>query len=132
MDRTLTSTEMNFYLLLACFLLIALVYSSVGFGGGSSYLALLAVVGVAREVFQPAALLCNIVVVTGGALIFLKDGQLELRRSWPYLVASVPLAFIGGFWKISEHSFFVLLGFSLVASAVFLWIQPEKLPATRD
>jgi uncharacterized membrane protein YfcA len=118
---------MNIYILAACFFAIALIYSSVGFGGGSSYLALLAVAGIARDVFQPAALMCNIVVVTGGVMIFYRSGALDLRRSWPFLIASVPMAFIGGVWRISDHYFFLLLGISLVLAAVFLWIQPVEL-----
>lgn len=122
---------MNIYILVACFFAIALIYSSVGFGGGSSYLALLAVAGVARDIFQPAALMCNIIVVTGGAIIFYRSGALDLRRSWPFLVASVPFAFLGGLWRIGDHSFFILLGASLVLAAVFLWIQPEKMGAIK-
>lgn len=118
---------MNLFLLLTVFFMIAVVYSSVGFGGGSSYLALLAVAGVARDVFQPAALLCNIVVVTGGAIIFYRSGALDLKRAWPLLLASVPMAFIGGLWRIDDHAFFLLLGASLVLAAVLLWIQPEQL-----
>jgi uncharacterized protein len=118
---------MNIYLLVASFFVIALVYSSVGFGGGSSYLALLAVAGIARDIFQPTALMCNIIVVTGGAIIFYRAGALDLRRSWPFLAASVPMAFVGGLWRIGDHAFFILLGVSLVLASVFLWIQPEKL-----
>ena len=118
---------MNIYLLILLFFFIALVYSSVGFGGGSSYLALLAVAGISRDVFQPAALMCNIIVVTGGAIIFYRSGALDLRRSWPFLVASVPMAFVGGLWRIGDQIFFLLLGVSLVLASVFLWIQPEKL-----
>jgi len=112
------------FILTASFFVIALVYSSVGFGGGSSYLALMAVVGVAPETMRPSALLCNIVVVVGGAYIFWKEGHLDLRKSWPFIVASVPFAFLGGYWKISEHNFFVLLGSTLVLASIALWIQP--------
>jgi uncharacterized membrane protein YfcA len=118
---------MSIYLLVASFFVIALVYSSVGFGGGSSYLALLAVAGIARDIFQPTALMCNIIVVTGGAIIFYRAGALDLRRSWPFLAASVPMAFVGGLWRIGDHAFFILLGASLVLASIFLWIQPEKL-----
>ena len=111
-------------ILTASFFVIALIYSSVGFGGGSSYLALMAVIGVAPETMRPSALLCNIVVVVGGAYIFWKEGHLDLRKSWPFIVASVPFAFLGGYWKISEHNFFVLLGSTLVLASVALWIQP--------
>jgi hypothetical protein len=122
---------MNIYLLVGSFLVIALIYSSVGFGGGSSYLALLAVAGIARDIFQPAALMCNIIVVTGGAIIFYRAGALDLKRSWPFLAASVPMAFLGGLWRIGDHIFFILLGASLVLASVFLWIQPEKIEQVR-
>lgn len=118
---------MSIYTLVICFFIIALIYSSVGFGGGSSYLALLAVAGIARDIFQPAALMCNIIVVTAGAIIFYRAGALDLRRSWPFLAASVPMAFLGGMWRIGDHSFFILLGASLVLASVFLWIQPENM-----
>jgi uncharacterized membrane protein YfcA len=108
------------------FFLIALIYSSVGFGGGSSYLALMAVMGVSQEVMRPSALLCNIVVVIGGTYIFGKAGHLSLKKSWPFIVASVPFAFLGGYWKISEHNFFLLLGATLVLAALALWIQPGE------
>lgn len=114
---------MDFYLLLASFFFIALIYSSVGFGGGSSYLALMAVVGVAFEVMRPAALLCNIVVVTGGIVIFFREGLVDWKKCWPFLVLSVPLAFVGGFWPIKEDAFFNILGFTLVAAAFALWFQ---------
>lgn len=108
------------------FFVIALVYSSVGFGGGSSYLALMAVMGVAPEVMRPSALLCNIVVVVGGTYIFGKAGHLDIKKSWPFVVASIPLAFLGGYWRISEHNFFILLGSTLVLASIALWIQPGQ------
>jgi uncharacterized membrane protein YfcA len=108
------------------FFIIALVYSSVGFGGGSSYLALMAVMNVAPELMRPSALLCNIVVVVGGTYIFGKAGHLDLRKSWPFIVASVPFAFLGGYWKINEHSFFILLGSTLLLASIALWIQPGE------
>lgn len=112
------------------FFVIALVYSSVGFGGGSSYLALMAVMGVAPDVMRPSALLCNIFVVVGGTYIFSKEGHLDFRKSWPFIVASVPFAFLGGYWKISEHYFFLLLGVTLVLASVALWIRPSSRATT--
>ena len=113
-------------ILAASFFVISLVYSSVGFGGGSSYLALMAVMGVGPETMRPSALLCNIVVVIGGAYIFWREGHLDLRKCWPFIVASVPFAFLGGYWKISEHNFFILLGSTLVLASIALWIQPGE------
>jgi len=119
MDNTVLVLTISFFV-------IALVYSSVGFGGGSSYLALMAVMGVAPGIMRPSALLCNIVVVIGGTYIFGKAGHLDLRKSWPFIVASVPFAFLGGYWKLSNHNFFLLLGSTLVLASVALWIQPNE------
>ncbi len=115
-------------ILIICFFIIALVYSSVGFGGGSSYLALLAlsIFSVAFPVIRSTALFCNIIVVTGGAIIFYKEGKLHFKDVWPYLISSVPAAYIGGLWPIKEHTFFVLLGFTLILVPFLLWFQPEE------
>jgi uncharacterized protein len=118
---------MEFYLLLISFFFIALIYSSVGFGGGSSYLALMAqpFFGLLPEVIRPTALLCNIVVVTGGTIIFYKQGKLPWKEIWPFLMASVPMAFVGGFWKLQDSVFFILLGITLLIASAFLWIQQD-------
>lgn len=118
---------MEFYLLLISFFIIALVYSSVGFGGGSSYLALMAqpFFALMPEVIRPTALLCNIIVVTGGSVIFYRQGKLSWKEIWPFLIASVPMAFVGGFWKLQDSVFFILLGFTLLIASVFLWIQQD-------
>ncbi len=118
--------------LIVSFFAIALIYSSVGFGGGSSYLALMAVMNVPQETMRPSALLCNIVVVVGGTYIFGKAGHLDWRKSWPFIVASIPFAFLGGYWKISEHNFFVLLGSTLVIASIALWVQPRPNDAGTD
>jgi len=114
---------MSFYILLLSFFAIALIYSSVGFGGGTSYLALLAIASVNFELLRPTALLCNIVVVTSGTIIFFRAGLLDLKRNWPFLLSSVPMAFFGGFWPVKEKTFFVLLGVSLIVAAILLWFQ---------
>lgn len=119
--------DTDLLILIFSFFTIALIYSSVGFGGGSSYLALLAVMGVHFEIIRPAALLCNIIVVTGGTFIFWKEGKLNFKKSWPFIAASIPLAFIGGFWKMEESSFFILLGICLIIASILLWIQPVQL-----
>lgn len=114
---------MTEYLLIVSFFLIAMIYASVGFGGGTSYLALMAIMAVPFEVMRPAALLCNVVVVTGGTYIFYREGLLELRKIWPFLLLSVPMAFFGGYYPIKEVLFFKLLGATLVAASLVLWFQ---------
>jgi uncharacterized membrane protein YfcA len=120
--------DTDLLILVTAFFLIAIVYSSVGFGGGSSYLALLAITGVDFEILRPTALLCNIIVVAGGTYVFWRSGVLDLKKSWPFLCLSIPMAFIGGLWEIRNTSlFFILLGICLLLAAVLLWVQPAPM-----
>ena len=123
---------MEVSLLVVSFFVIALVYSSVGFGGGSSYLALMAqpFFALMPEVIRPTALLCNIVVVTGGTIIFYKQGKLSWKEIWPFIIVSVPMAFIGGFWKLKEDVFFIILGITLLIASLFLWVQHDSKNTT--
>lgn len=117
--------NVDLLILIIAFFLIAVIYSSVGFGGGSSYLALLAVMALPFDIIRPTALLCNVIVVSGSTYIFWKSGALDLRKSWPFLFASIPLAFAGGMWRIQDETwFFILLGVCLMLAAVLLWLQP--------
>lgn len=113
-------------ILIALFFFIALVYSSVGFGGGSSYLALLALTGISFQYIRSVSLLCNIIVVFGSCYIFFKSGHLNVKRAWPIIISSIPMAFIGGQWPIKQTSFFLLLGITLVLASCILWIQSPK------
>lgn len=116
----------QFSILVLSFFSIAIIYSSVGFGGGSSYLAILALMAINFQLMRSTALLCNIIVVTGGVYIFYKEGKLDLKKSWPLVISSVPLAYLGGLWPIRQELFFILLGITLVAVSILLWMQPEK------
>lgn len=108
------------------FFLIAALYASVGFGGGSSYIAVMAMFGVNFLLMRSGALLCNIVVVTTGTYIFYKNGHLDWRKALPLTLASVPMAFLGGYLPIKERTFFILLGSTLVLAALLTWWQPKS------
>jgi uncharacterized protein len=112
--------------LLLLFFGIALLYSSVGFGGGSSYLAIMALFNFDFKVLRAVSLLCNITVVSNGTLQFYRKGLLNLKKVMPLVIASVPMAFLGGKMAISEKTFFILLGITLLLAAVLLWFQPQK------
>lgn len=124
------------------FLGISFVYAAVGFGGGSSYLALLAIYGMPYQELRLTALVCNVIVVTGSVFVHLRVGQLNWRRTLPLVAASVPMAYLGAVVKISQHAFFCILGISLLAAAVLLWMEkktepddhdvPEKKPAVKS
>ncbi len=105
------------------FLIIAFTYASVGFGGGSSYLAILAIYALPFKEIRLIALLCNIIVVTGGTIIFIRNRQTDWKKIIPVAVLSVPLAFLGARMKISQDTFFIILGCSLLAAGVLLWIK---------
>ncbi|MVT06675.1 sulfite exporter TauE/SafE family protein [Chitinophaga tropicalis] len=100
------------------FFTVALLYASAGFGGGSSYLALMALWGIDFQLMKSTALLCNIVVVTGGVYHFYKAGHLPIKKALYISIASVPLAFIGSYMPMKQHTFFLLLGIALTVAAL--------------
>jgi len=106
------------------FFLTAALYASVGFGGGSTYIALLALADLDYRALPIIALLCNIIVVTGGTLRFHARGLIDWRQVWPILLLSVPTAGLGGLIAIDRESFLVLLGISLVIAALLLLLEP--------
>lgn len=110
--------------LLLLFFTVALLYSSVGFGGGSSYLAIMALFGLEFKFLRATALLCNLTVVSNGSFQYYRKGFLDLKKALPLVVLSVPLAYLGGKTPLSENTFFILLGFTLLLAAVLVWFQP--------
>ena len=114
---------MNIMLLAILFFVTAILYSSVGFGGGSTYLALLLIWEVPYFIFPVLALLCNIIVVSGNCFNYVKAGNLNLNLLVPYLIGSIPLAFIGGSLVIEKQLFGILLFLILTTAGVFLLLN---------
>lgn len=112
--------------LLFFFFGIAFIYASVGFGGGSSYLAILALYALPIPEMKLTALVCNIIVVTGGTIIYVRSKQVNWRKIIPLIIVSVPMAFLGARLKLSIDTFFIVLGASLLVAAVLLWIKTGK------
>ena len=110
-------------LLAILFLSTAVLYSSVGFGGGSTYLALLLIWGVPYFIFPVIALSCNIIVVSGNCFNYIKAGNLNLKLLVPYLIGSIPLAFIGGSLPIEKRLFEILLFLVLTAAGALLLLN---------
>jgi uncharacterized membrane protein YfcA len=102
------------------FLVTATLYSSVGFGGGSTYLALLLIWGVPYFIFPLIALCCNIIVVSGNCYNYIKAGNLNSKILLPYLIGSIPLAYIGGSLPIEKKLFEILLFLVLGIAGVLL------------
>ena len=105
------------------FLITACIYSSVGFGGGSTYLALLLLWGVPFTVFPVIALCCNIIVVLGNCINYTRAGNLNLKLIVPYLIGSVPLAYLGGSLAIEKDIFEILLFIVLSIAGLLLLIN---------
>ena len=110
-------------LLAILFLATAILYSSVGFGGGSTYLALLLIWGVPYFIFPVIALSCNIIVVSGNCFNYIRAGNLNFKLLIPYLIGSIPLAFIGGSLPIEKRLFEILLFLVLSAAGILLLLN---------
>jgi uncharacterized membrane protein YfcA len=114
------------------FLAIALAYSAAGFGGGTAYVAVLAVSGLPYLAIPQIALVCNIIVTCGGVWHFRRGGHMDFKRILPFLILSFPLAFVGGRMHIGQSQFYVLLGLVLIAAGVAMMIgkraEAERQP----
>ena len=105
------------------FFVTAILYSSVGFGGGSTYLALLLIWEVPYYIFPVIALLCNILVVSGNSINYVKAGNFSLKLLIPFLIGSIPFAFIGGSISIEKELFEFILFFVLTIAGLLLLFQ---------
>jgi uncharacterized protein len=108
------------------FFITAILYSSVGFGGGSTYLALLLIWDVPYYIFPIIALMCNIIVVSGNSFNYIRAGNHNFRLLTPFLIGSVPLAFLGGALSIKKELFEVLLFMILSIAGILLLINNKS------
>ena len=114
------------------FFITAILYSSVGFGGGSTYLALFLIWEIPYYIFPIMALFCNLAVVSGNCFNYIRDGNLNLKILMPYLIGSIPLAFIGGSLSIDKNFFEIFLFFVLSAAGVLLLINSKSYDDSID
>ena len=101
------------------FFITAILYSSVGFGGGSTYLALLLVWDIPYYIFPIIALLCNIIVVSGNSFNYIRSGNHNFKLLIPFLIGSIPFSFFGGTLQIDKEIFEIIL-FTVLSVAGFL------------
>lgn len=113
-------------LLALAFLVTALLYASVGFGGGSTYSALLALSGLDYRLLPLISLACNIVVVTGSSIRFARAGLTPWRKAAVIVMLGAPLSFLGGLTPIKEAMFLTLLGASLVLTSLTMLIPVRE------
>tara|TARA_Y100001970_G_scaffold199518_1_gene242698 strand:- start:2550 stop:3296 length:747 start_codon:yes stop_codon:yes gene_type:complete len=105
------------------FFVTAILYASVGFGGGSTYLALLLIWDIPYYIFPVIALICNIFVVSGNCFNYIKAGNLNFKLLIPYLIGSIPLSFIGGSLQIEKNIFEIFLFIVLLIAGALLLIN---------
>ena len=120
------------FILSFLFFLTAILYSSVGFGGGSTYLALLLIWGIPYQVFPIIALCCNIIVVSGNCFNYTRAGNVNIKLLLPYLISSIPLAFIGGSLQLEKNFFEILLFIVLSLAGLSLLLKFKSFDDTSD
>ena len=108
------------------FFVTAILYSSVGFGGGSTYLALLLIWEIPYYIFPVIALLCNIIVVSGSSINYSRAGNHNFKLLFPFLIGSVPFAFFGGTLKIEKEVFEILLFLILSIAGILLLLNNKS------
>lgn len=113
------------YFTALAFIAVAFLYASVGFGGGSSYTAILIESGLYWELVPPLSLVCNLVVVSGGVYHFARAGHLQLRFAAPLLATSVPAAFLAGYIRLDESVFLQFLGIALFISGTLMLLDRQ-------
>lgn len=108
------------------FFIVAAVYACVGFGGGSSYLALLVLWNIPYTVVPIIALMCNIIVVSGNSVHYVRSGYINKKLLLPPAMASVPMAYFGGQLSVDKDIFIFILFFALAISGLRLLITFKR------
>ena len=108
------------------FFITAILYSSIGFGGGSTYLALMLIWDIPYYIFPIIALICNIFVVTGNSINFLRTKNININLLAPYLIGSIPFAFFGASISIDKNLFEILLFIILLLAGIFLLLESKS------
>lgn len=113
------------------FFIIALLYSSVGFGGGSSYIAILLMYNYPDDHVRFIALVCNIIVVLGACINYYRQGIFVWSKVLPLVLVSVPLAYLGGTISLSSGVFKLTAGLALILAAALMLYDTGKTPSSK-
>jgi len=116
-------------ILLASFLffIIAALYSSVGHAGSSGYLAIMALLSFAPETIKPTSLVLNIIVATIASLKYIREGYFDKKIFFPYVLSSIPMAFVGGYTTLNPKYFRLIAGLFLVSAAVLMVMRRNSM-----
>jgi uncharacterized membrane protein YfcA len=120
-----TELSISISLLAVIFAIVAFFYASVGLGGGSSYTALLAIFGASTATIPMVSLTLNVMVTTVGSIIFLYQRHARLRLIAPFLLSSIPMAYVGGMLHLPKTLFYFVLFVSLAFAAMRIYFPKE-------
>ena len=113
--------------LIPAFLITAFLYASVGFGGGSTYNALLILYDIDYLLVPKIALTCNLIVVIGGTIRYQLNNLIPWKKTLPIILVSAPFAWLGGKIPLNKELFLTILGISLLISGILLLIRKEEV-----
>lgn len=112
--------------LAVCIFVVAMMYASVGHGGASGYLAIMALFSLHPEALKPTALMLNIVVAGVGTYLYCSAGQFSWRVFWPFVITSIPMSFLGGTFSLSPELYRPALGMVLLFAAWRLFARRKQ------
>ena len=121
-------SDSDIVLLSIFFFIIAFFYSLAGFGGGSSYIAILVLQGISQKFIPVIALVCNIIVVSGGVFHFIKKRHFSFKFLLPFIILSIPCAYLGGSIPIDKKYYQIILGFVLFTISLYMFFNDAFLP----
>ena len=128
--QLLRMTGLEIVVLVSLICVMAALYASVGHGGASGYLAVMALLGVTAVLMRPSALILNVLVAALATIAFYRAGFFRWNLLWPFLVTSIPCAYFAGSYSINEPTFKWLVAATLVIAAVRM-IMPQRDHAIR-
>jgi uncharacterized protein len=114
------------YLFLMFLFIIAFLYSSVGHGGGSGYLALMALYSISPDYIRSSALILNVFVSAIAFFGYYKAGYFKLKLILPFIITSIPMAYLGGTFKVNPTAFKFILGVFLLIAVVRIMFMPSQ------
>lgn len=113
--------------LAVCIFIVAMMYASVGHGGASGYLAIMALFSLLPAALKPTALMLNIVVAGVGTYLYCSAGQFSWRVFWPFVVTSIPASFVGGYFSLPPELYRPALGMVLLFAAWRLFVRKDHV-----
>jgi len=120
------------YLFLVSLFVIAFLYSSVGHGGGTGYLALLALFGIAPVFMKSTALTLNVFVSAIAFFSYYKAGYFRWKLIFPFLITSIPCAYLGALMKINPSTYKIILGIFLLFAVARMLFVPKAVTETSE